>query len=317
MDPWLDSNIKEALSHPTIDVSSVIGEWFSDFRELEQPLDERVLTAALIRALHVGSKASVWGRILPKLHRRGIEVVTEVGAARREHVYGADLGIVIDRISKQKSSKSKMEYACLVQCKKVDSKGRIADFFHEVPSTGQRQSSLMLSVTPSSFYFIFVDPDRLSVEVSEEPLAFVVGEESCYSPLWGMGCFAQPQTFPGRSGTWLEEKARTSGSVLVVPALAVDAQFDRTKSVKLREVISNSIPFWYWFSQLLIPGFIGDPRPAAISVAASQLKRHLPSQDSSEREEATVRQSLSLTLISRDEPITDELHSNEDGNRIR
>ena len=36
-----------------------------------------------------------------------------------------------------------------------------------------------------------------------------------------------------------------------------------------RRRLDNCVPFWYWFGELLIPGFIGDRRADVLKVAAN------------------------------------------------
>ncbi|HDY68524.1 MAG TPA: hypothetical protein ENH85_12110 [Candidatus Scalindua sp.] len=70
------------------------------------------------------------------------------------------------------------------------------------------------------------------------------------------------------SGTQKAEVA----SIVVVPALAVEAQKTKGKSIKLENILPNSMPFWYWFGELLIPGFIGDKRQDVLNVASNTME---------------------------------------------
>ena len=49
-----------------------------------------------------------------------------------------------------------------------------------------------------------------------------------------------------------------ASGILVLPALAVDARQPRGTPAALRDVLPNCLPFWDWFGELLIPGFVGD-----------------------------------------------------------
>ena len=72
-------------------------------------------------------------------------------------------------------------------------------------------------------------------------------------------------SFPFLSAVQKEEVA----SIVVVPALAVEAQSIKGKSINLESILPNSMPFWYWFGALLIPGFIGDKRHDVLRVASN------------------------------------------------
>ncbi len=163
-------------------------------------------------------------------------------------------------------AQSRARYAVLIQCKRVDRNGRIEDFYHVVPSSRKRQSALLLDITPASFYFLMVPPHMVETYCNIEPIAFVRGTPGCSSPVWNMGCFG----FNRATVSFLsaEQKAQAT-SILVVPALAVQAQDSRQKSASLQDLLPNALPFWYWFAELFVPGFIGDYRQDVVAVAAN------------------------------------------------
>jgi hypothetical protein len=69
------------------------------------------------------------------------------------------------------------------------------------------------------------------------------------------------------------DKEKVSG-VLVVPALAVEAQQPSGKAANLAAVLPNSVPLWYWFGQLFVPGFVGDPTEKTVNIARNVATRH-------------------------------------------
>lgn len=124
---------------------------------------------------------------------------------------------------------------------KVNNKGIINDFFHEVGGSGDRQSDRMLSVTPSSFYFVYVPTDLVSTYSNLEPIAFADAGNGCTSAVWDMGSFQFDNgLIPALTN---REKSRSTG-ILVVPALAVEAQDYDSNDLSLEEIIPNCIPFW-------------------------------------------------------------------------
>ena len=54
-----------------------------------------------------------------------------------------------------------------------------------------------------------------------------------------------------------------------MPALSVEAQNNKSKDAKLSDILPNCMPFWYWFSEMLATGFIGDTRKEVIHTAAN------------------------------------------------
>jgi hypothetical protein len=122
----------------------------------------------------------------------------------------------------------------------------------------------MLDVTPSAFYFLFVPPALVQHYCSVEPLAFLRGAPGCSVPIWNLGCFAHD----GLSLPFLtESNKQDASSILVLPALAVNAQQPRGTSATLRDVLPNCLPFWYWFGELMVPGFVGDRSKSTLAVA--------------------------------------------------
>lgn len=264
MDPWLTDAIKELLFRPCLDISGHVGRRLENRLRMNQSIDERALTEDLVDRFDSSSGVSSWSGVLDRLRDQQIHLNTSIKKATREHQVGADIGITIRRSIYQRDARSSSTYAVLVQCKRIDAEGSVSDFFHEVKGSGKRQSALMLDITPSSFYFIFTPPALLKTYCTVEPIAFASSAPGCSSPVWNMGCFEfDSQAFPFLSA---EQKAQATG-ILVVPALAVQAQEARGKSAAIRDLLPNSLPFWYWFGELLIPGFIGDSSERTLSVA--------------------------------------------------
>jgi hypothetical protein len=266
MDKWLTDEIKELLFRPCLLIGERIGQRLDSRVRMQQNIDERALTEELVDALDTNSAISAWGQVLHSLRNNQIYLNTRVRKSTREYKTGADLGIIINRQIYRPNAKVKARYACLIQCKKVDIDGYVTDFFHYVHSRNKSQSSLMLEITPSSFYFTFVPPSLLQVYYTIEPMAFVRASSECSSPIWNIGCFAySTAAFPFLS----DSQKRAASSILVIPALAVEAQIDRKHKIDMVELLPNSLPLWYWFGELLIPGFIGDYREKVISIAAN------------------------------------------------
>jgi len=278
MDPWLTDQLKEVLFMPCLEASSYIGERLDNRRTMDQNIDERALTEDLVDFLDSSSLKSVWGRVATKLNDQGLYLNTTVRKSTNENIIGADIGLIIER----SVYSSRARYAALIQCKKVDNDGVVKGFYHAPPKRVLRggegqislnresldsQSSLMLDITPSSFYFIFTPPSLVEVLTNTEPAAFAVSSEGCRSRVWNMGHFDydSPHSLPVLSSI---QRAAAIG-ILVVPALAVEAQRSTRYRVSLREILPNCVPFWYWFGELLVPGFVGDRSSYTIDVASN------------------------------------------------
>ncbi len=270
MDTWLTDEIKELLFTPCLSVSATVGRKLENRLKMGQEIDERALTELLVDSLDTSSSENVWGNVIGLLRDHKIYFNTNVKKSTRESTTGADIGFVIHRSVHQNSSSSQARYAVLVQCKKIDSDGNIADFYHQVDSSGQKQSTLMLDITPNSFYFIFTPPSFVKTYCSIEPIAFAQVRGGCSSAVWNSGSFGfDHQSMPILS---MREKAEAVG-ILVVPALAVEAQKSNSKSASLDSILPNCIPLWYWFGELLIPGFIGDRRADVVTIASNEQNR--------------------------------------------
>jgi hypothetical protein len=266
MDTWLTDEIKELLFTPCLSVSAIVGHRLENRRNMGQEIDERALTEFLVDSLDTSSSENVWANTLGLLRDHNIYLNTHVEKSTREKETGADIGFIIDRAVHQRGSPSQSTYAVLVQCKKIDSHGIVADFFHKVGGSGPRQSTLMLDITPNSFYFIFTPPGLLPTYCSIEPIAFAQARPGCSSAVWNAGSLS----FDHHTLSFLStrEKAESVG-ILVVPALAVEAQSTTKKDADLASILPNCIPLWYWFGELLIPGFIGDRRPDVLAIASN------------------------------------------------
>lgn len=253
---------------PCLSIGRSIGDRLDNRVRMRQNIDERALTEYLVDALDTNSELSTWGQVVDTLRSNQIYVSTQVRKSTKEHTTGADLGIIISRQIDKSDVKSKSRYACLIQCKKVDVEGYVTDFFHSVGNN--TQSSLLLDITPSSFYFLFVPPRLLKMRYSNEPMAHILASRECSIPVWNMGLFDYEDIpFPWwllshPLPTW---QKRSVSSILVVPALAVEAHLDKKHKVQLSDLIPNALPFWFWFGELLIPGFIGDYKQDVISKA--------------------------------------------------
>ncbi len=267
MDPWLTDRMKEVLFTPCLEASAHIGRRLDSRRNMAQSIDERALTEDFVDSFDSSSPASAWGRVAAQLSDEGLYVNTSVRKSTYEYMTGADIGLIIERSVRREETSSRVRYAALIQCKKVDSGGLVADFFHTVPSSGRKQSALMLDITASSFYFIFTPPSLVQVLTNVEPIAFAISSEGCSSPVWNMGYFGFDSA---PSLPILSDAQRTAATgILVVPALAVEAQMTTSKRASLRDILPNCVPFWYWFGELLIPGFVGDYSNQALSVASN------------------------------------------------
>jgi len=269
MDSWLTDDIKEQLFTPCLNVSAAVGRRLDNRIKMGQEIDERALTEFLVDSLDMSSSENVWGNTISILRDHNIYINTSIKKSSKESTTGADIGFIIDRSIYNGDWPSKANYAVLVQCKKIDSNGNVKDFFHKVNSSGMKQSSLMMDITPSSFYFIFTPPSLVNTYCSIEPIAFTQTRPDCRSAVWNSGCFG----FDHKSLSFLSsrEKAEAVG-ILVVPALSVESQENSGKDADLRSVLPNCLPFWYWFGELFIPGFIGDRRTDVVQVAANTLK---------------------------------------------
>lgn len=259
--------MKEVLFTPCLEASAHIGRRLDSRRNMAQSIDERALTEDFVDSFDSSSPASAWGRVAAQLRDEGLYVNASVRKSTREYATGADIGLIIDRSVHKEGISSRAQYAALIQCKKLDSDGMVSDFFHTVASSGQKQSALMLDITASSFYFIFTPPSLVQVLTNVEPIAFAVSSEGCSSPVWNMGYFGfdSALSLPILSAT---QRAAATG-ILVVPALAVEAQSATSKRASIRDVLPNCVPFWYWFGELLIPGFVGDRSKQALEVASN------------------------------------------------
>ncbi len=268
MDPWLTNNIKVTLNEPCLQISRMIGTVLDNFYNMGNPLDEPTLTDSLVDSFDTRSKNSIWGNTQTLLKSNGIHFNTMIQkTGRKESSVGADIGITMNRGYYDQKRSSRATYSVLVQCKKIDSAGEVDDFFHETKSTGRRQSRNMLDITPSSFYFIFVPPRMVKTYLHVEPVGFAVGSPGCHVPVLGKGCFpVQPGAF-GDASNPNEAMHEAAVGLLVVPALAVDSQIRDGKSANLPEIISNSHPFWYWFTEMFFPGHIGDDRDEVVRIA--------------------------------------------------
>lgn len=263
MDSWLTDDVKQLFFQPCLAVAERLGSRLENRFRMQQDIDERALTEDLIDSFDSSSNSNAWGTSLKSLHDHQIFISTKIQKSTKEFRVGADIGIVIRRRFCG-NRQVKADYACLVQCKKVGIDGYVSDFFHQVRSSSKYQSSLMLDITPSSFYFIYIPPSLVRLDYALEPIAFARANHECSSPVWNMGCFEyNGGTFPFLS----ESQKRAVSSILVIPALAVDSQTEKDDKVNFREILPNCVPLWYWFGELLIPGFIGDQKSQVISVA--------------------------------------------------
>jgi hypothetical protein len=266
MDAWLTDEIKELLFTPCLSVSASVGRRLDNRQKMGQEIDERALTEFLVDSIDTSSSENVWGNVIGVLRDHNIYLSTHVDKSRKESATGADVGFIIHRSIHQSDSSSEAHYAALVQCKRIDSDGNISDFFHQVGGRGPKQSTLMLDITPNSFYFIYTPPSLLRTYCSIEPIGFAQARLGCSSAVWNFGSFG----FDHKSLSFLSarEKAEAVG-ILVLPALAVEAQRSSRRSADLASILPNCLPLWYWFGELLIPGFIGDRRSDVVTIASN------------------------------------------------
>jgi hypothetical protein len=270
MDSWLTDETKELFFQPCLKASGHIGRRLTHRLQKGEPIDERALTEDFVDLFDTSSPTNAWGLTLKELRDRNIYLNTSVRKAKKEYEIGADIGLVINR-KLYGSNNSKAKYACLIQCKKIDERGVISEFYHVVQSSGKKQSSLMLDVSSSSFYFIFVPPVMLQHYCNIEPIAFLHVAKGCSVPVWNNGSFA----YDGQSISFLSQKAKEDVTgILVVPALAVEAQESDSKKANIMEILPNCLPLWYWFGELLIPGFVGDRNEKVISIALNSQRDH-------------------------------------------
>jgi hypothetical protein len=289
MDQWLSDEIKELLFTPCLSISGMIGQKLDNRRRLGQEMDERALTELLVDSLDTCSTENVWSNVIGLLRDQQISLATHVAKSTREHITGADIGFTINRSIRTTRMTSSTTYAVLVQCKRIDSDGNVADFFHEVAGSKQKQSTLMLDITPSSFYFLFIPPSLVEIYCTVEPMAFCQAQPGCSCAVWNIGSFAYShQSMPFLS---VQQKAQAVG-VLVVPALAVEAQRNRGKSAAIQDILPNCMPLWYWFGELLIPAFIGDRRSDVIRIAQSGDNRKRENLES----DISVRYSVNVSV---------------------
>jgi hypothetical protein len=40
--------------------------------------------------------------------------------------------------------------------------------------------------------------------------------------------------------------------------------------LQLGQILSNALPFWYWFAELFVPGFVGDYREDTIRIVQNE-----------------------------------------------
>lgn len=181
MDSWLTDDIKESLFRPCLEIAGHIGRRMNNRLRMGQEIDERALTEDFVDCFDTSSSSNFWGATTAELRDHQIYLNISVRKSTVEHRTGADLGLILRR-STHGSVRTQAHYACLVQCKRVDRNGTVGDFYHQVSSTGRRQSALMLEVTPSSFYFIFLPPALVEHYCNVEPLAFLKAAPGCSVP---------------------------------------------------------------------------------------------------------------------------------------
>lgn len=308
MDPWLTSDLKWLLYGPCLSMSNHVDQRLSERTRIGKSIDERALTEDVVDMFDTYSTFKIWGDTIDRLKKREIYLNFSVQKSSQEYKTGADIGIIINRAFRGKENTSQSEYACLIQCKKIDEKGQIADFYHKVPSTGLFQSQLLLNVTCSSYYFIYTP----STMIHYYPYNYFKKWEYFnykYYPefyeiidycrrRYGYYPFLYPNSIPtplfelyqkswfskllfplkylfakSLSPNLYQKQYKDRGfGILVVPAVAVEAQKTKDSNAFLEEIIPNSLPFWYWFCELLLPGFIGDRNIKTIQVAQNVKK---------------------------------------------
>ncbi len=269
MDVWLKDEIKELFFKPCLTLSGNIGRKLENRLRMSQSIDERALTELLVDSLDTSSIENVWGGSIQLLRDYRIYLDTQIRKSTKEYKTGADIGLIINRQVYEKGKSYKATYATLIQCKKVTEQGYVDDFYHKVGNSEIKQSSLLLDITPSSFYFVFIPPSFVETYSTIEPIAFSKGAPGCSSPIWNFGSFGfDTLNIPFLSS---QQKAESTG-IIVVPALAVETNDNGGRRARLQDIISNCIPLWYWFGELLIPGFIGDRREKIIKIAKNTME---------------------------------------------
>lgn len=289
MDGWLNDEVKELLFTPCLTVSGIVGRRLDNRRWMGDEMDERALTELLVDSLDTSSTEHVWAETMELLRARQIYLSTVVSKSTSEAHTGADLGFTIGRQFYGNGQRSSTAYSVLVQCKRIDSQGRVADFYHQVASTSKKQSTLMVDITPSSFYFVFAPPSLVDTYCTFEPMAFSSAQPGCSSAVWNIGSFGFSQGVPPFLSSRQKDEAV---GILVVPALAVEAQGNAGKAASLQEILPNCMPLWYWFGEMLIPGFIGDRRSDVLAIAGSARRKELNTQ----HDDFAVRYSVDIHL---------------------
>lgn len=269
MDPWLTDQVKELLFRPCLETSGHVGRRLSNRVRQGQSIDERALTEDFVDLFDSNSNSNAWGTCITELREHQVYLSTSVRKSTQEHRTGTDIGLVLRRSLHGPLGSSTATYACLIQCKKVDHQGTVTDFYHRVGPQKVKQSSLMLDVTSSSFYFLFIPPVLVQHYCTIEPLAFLRGAPDCSVPVWNLGSFAIDGPFIPFLTT--KNKEDVTG-ILVVPALAVEAQQASGTAASLRDLLPNSLPLWYWFGQLFVPGFVGDRDDRTVKIAMNTMR---------------------------------------------
>ncbi|MCF7889739.1 hypothetical protein K9M78_00805 [Candidatus Bipolaricaulota bacterium] len=249
MDSWFDKEVRRLLANLAWNISKEIGEKYNNILALDQPIREETLTTKLIEMLHDQSNYSLWGKIKPKLKEKGINIDVTVNESKFEPKTGADIGLII---YKDIQGETKSTYATLIQCKKSGEKGTFREFFHKVGNSGPSQSTLLLDLTPSSFYFLFVPSKAM------QPL----NQSNRYA-------------FPGPFPRYFSEPPvyKNVGGVFVVPALSVESYLNNSKNARVSELLPNAFPFHLWFSELLLLAFVGDRNKKTVKVAKNELTK--------------------------------------------
>ena len=265
MDSWLHDLLKTRLHRPFLSAAGHIAQRISHRRAGSgQEIDERALTESLVDMLDAGTPGNVWGPLLEELKELGLSLNTKVRKSTRESKTGADLGITLERAIFERHTSSQTTYSALFQAKRIDMSGRIEDFFHTVGPAAAKQSQLMLDITPASFYLIYADTHYLKFYSAFEPSVFLNIAKGCSSPVWNAGCFE----FSGKIADFLpNDELGCASGLLVVPATAVQAVSSGGKGICIRDLLPNCLPFWYWFVELFLPGFVGDPREKVRTIA--------------------------------------------------
>ena len=121
MDPWLTDRMKEMLCSPCLETATHIGRRLDSRRRMAQNIDERALTEDFVD--HFDSSSTTWRQVAKQLGDEGLYLSTSVRKSTRESKTGADIGLIIERNVHRPSISSRMRYAALIQCKKVDNDG--------------------------------------------------------------------------------------------------------------------------------------------------------------------------------------------------